>query len=108
MVWCQITALSRGIASPFLCFPSFFSDFVSSFCSCSLSCLGSPCCCGSSCFGSSCARREVALPKSRIAKQINEKGYRSRIVRLSTLKRPNNLGDRFFGSVLHWGWLGAL
>src|ERR1700693_3216053 len=109
MVGCQITALSRGIGSPFLCL-SFFSDFVSSFFSCCLSSWASPCCCGSSCFGWSWARREVAVPKRRIAKQINEKGQICRIVQLLGLRSPNNLGDRFFSGVFHCGVLvlGAL
>src|ERR1700688_4047964 len=110
MVWCQITALSRGIGCPFLCFSSFFSDFVSSFCPCSWSSLDSPCCCGSSCFGSSWACREAAVPKRRIAKQINEKGQICRIIQFPGLRSPNKLGDRFFSGVFHGGVLvlGAL
>src|ERR1700722_4922652 len=110
MVGCQITALSRGIGTPFLCFSSFFSDFVSSFFPCWLSSLDSPCCCGSSCFGSSWARRELAVPKRRIAKQISEKGQICRIAQLRGLRSPNKSCDRFLSGVVHSGVLvlGAL
>src|ERR1700692_197218 len=110
MVGCQSTALSRGIGSPFLCFSSFFSDLVSSFFPCSWSSLDSPRCCGSSCFGSAWARREVAVPKRRVDKQINEKGQICRIIQLAGLRSPNKLGDRFFSGVFHCGVLvlGAL
>src|ERR1700719_225759 len=110
MVGCQITALSLGIGSPFLCFSSFFSDFVSSFFPCWLSSLDSPCCCGSSCFGSSWARREEVVPKRRIAKQINEKGQICRILQLPGLRSLNKLCDRFFSGMFHCGMLvlGAL
>src|ERR1700722_4664502 len=110
MVGCQITALSRGIGSPFLCFSSFFSDLLFSFFPCSWSSLDSPCCCGSSCFGSSWARRELAVPQRRIAKQINKKGQICRIVQLPGLRSPNKLGDRLFSGVFHSGVLvlGAL
>src|ERR1700688_2135136 len=107
MVWCQITAGRRGVGSPFFRLSSFFSDFVSSFFPCSLSCLGSVSCWGSSCFGSSCARREVAVSKSRIAQQIKEMAYIFRIVQPFGPRRPNNLGDRFFSGVLHWRLLHA-
>src|ERR1700722_10102266 len=110
MVGCQITARRRGIGSPFLCFSSFFSDFVSSLFPDCWSSLGSLCCCGSPCFGSSWARREVAFPKRRIAKQINEKELVCRMFQFPGLRSPNKLGDRLFSSVFHGGVfvLGAL